>query len=83
MISRQSISFFFIKKMILYRKKSGISQLKLSEIVNCHLNTINSIETGKQVPSIETAIKIAFALNISMDELIKEYNERFNLLDIE
>ena len=69
--------------MILFRKKAQISQLKLSEIINCHVNTINSIETGKQMPSIETAIKIAFALNISIDDLIKEYSERFNLLEIE
>ena len=55
-----------------YRKKLGLSQDKLSKLAEVAYNTIVKIESGEnQNPTIGTAKKIAKALSVSLDELIK------------
>lgn len=54
------------------REKTGLSQEKLARLADVSNNTIINIEAGKQDnPTIETLKKIARALNISVEELIK------------
>ena len=56
-----------------FRKKLGISQDKLSKLADVSHNTIIKIESGGiKNPTIKTAQKIAKALGISVDDLIKE-----------
>ena len=60
------------KNIRLLRKKQGLSQDKLSKIADISHNTIIKIESGAiQSPGIDTANKIAKALGVSIDELIK------------
>lgn len=55
-----------------YRDKIGISQDKLSKMAGVTLHTIAKIETGSTPdPRIETVKKIAKALKITLDDLIK------------
>jgi len=54
------------------RKKAGFSQDKLSKLANVAYNTIVKIESGENPnPTIETLLKIAKALNVSVEELLK------------
>ena len=54
------------------REKTGLSQEKLARLADVSNNTIINIEAEKQNnPTIETLKKIAKALNISIEELIK------------
>lgn len=54
------------------RKKKGLSQDKLSKLADISHNTVIKIESGAiQSPTIDTAQKIAKALNVSVDVLIK------------
>ena len=54
------------------REKMGISQEKLARIADVSNNTIINIEAGKQNnPTIETLRKIAKALNVPIEYLIK------------
>ena len=54
------------------RKKLGFSQDKLSKLAGVAYNTVVKIESGENSnPTIETLQKIAKALNVSVDELIK------------
>jgi DNA-binding XRE family transcriptional regulator len=54
------------------REKLGLSQEKLARLADVSNNTIVNIESGKQQnPTIETIKKIAKALNVSIEELIK------------
>ncbi len=56
-----------------YRKKLNISQDKLSKLSNVAYNTIIKIESGKNNnPTIKTIKKIAWALGVTLDELIRE-----------
>lgn len=55
-----------------YRKKLGISQDALSKKANLAFHTIAKIEAGATPnPTIETVRKIADALGVSLDILIK------------
>ncbi len=54
------------------REKMGISQEKLARLADVSNNTIIDIEAGKQQnPTIETLKKIAKALNVPIEDLIK------------
>ncbi|NPV10444.1 MAG: helix-turn-helix transcriptional regulator [Ignavibacteria bacterium] len=69
MSKKISIIFKNIKK---YRENKGISQDKLSKLAGVTLHTITKIEFGATPnPRIETVKKIAKALGISVDNLIK------------
>ena len=60
------------KNMKKYRDKLGISQDKLSKIADVTLHTITKIESGATPdPRIETLRKIAAALDIKVDDLLK------------
>ena len=55
-----------------YRSKLGISQDKLSKLADVTYNTIIKIESGANInPTIETLSKIAKALTVGVDDLIK------------
>lgn len=55
-----------------YRNKLGISQDKLSKLADVTYNTIIKIESGaNKNPTIETLQKIAKALSVGVDDLIK------------
>ena len=56
-----------------YREKKGISQDKLSKLAGITLHTITKIESGATPdPRIETVKKIADALGISVDDLLRK-----------
>jgi len=55
-----------------YRKRAGISQDVLSKKANLAFHTIAKIESGATPnPTIETVKKIADALGVSLDDLMK------------
>ena len=55
------------------RLKKGLSQEKLARLADIALNTLTKIESGlSKEPTIKTIARIAGALSVSVDELIKE-----------
>lgn len=60
------------QKIKKYRNKMGISQDRLSKLADVTYNTIIKIESGANTnPTIHTLTKIAKALGVSVDELLK------------
>lgn len=58
-----------IKKL---RKQRGLSQDRLSKLADISHNTIIKIESGAiQSPTMDTAQKIAKALGVTLDDLMK------------
>jgi len=54
------------------RKQRSLSQDKLSKLADISHNTIIKIESGAiQSPTMDTAQKIAKALGVSLDDLMK------------
>lgn len=51
------------------REVNGISQERLAGKLKLSRISINNYEQGKQVPNLDTAIKIALHLNIQLDAL--------------
>ncbi|MCW1888261.1 MAG: helix-turn-helix domain-containing protein [Candidatus Moranbacteria bacterium] len=55
-----------------YRNQKGFSQTKLSQLSGVSYNTLIKIEAGgSKNPTIETLIKLARPLEISVDQLLK------------
>lgn len=70
MTSEKSTIAKNIKKL---RKQRGLSQDKLSKLADISHNTIIKIESGAiQSPTMDTASKIAKALGVSLDDLMKK-----------
>jgi len=60
------------KKIRQYRKKLGFSQDKLSKLAGVAYNTVVKIESGENPnPTIGTLTKIAKALEVGVDDLLK------------
>ena len=57
-----------IKRIRLGRE---MSQLRLSELSGVPQTTISNIEKNKVIPSIEKVVRIAKALNVPLEELLK------------
>ena len=56
-----------------YRQEKGLSQDKLSKLADLSLNTVVKIELGESPnPTIETIQRIAKALGVSVDDLLKK-----------
>lgn len=55
------------------RQEKGLSQDKLSKLADLSLNTVVKIELdGNSNPTIETVQRIAKALGVSVDDLLKK-----------
>ena len=59
------------KNMRIERARLNISQLKLAEMADVSLDTINLIERGVGNPKLCTIIAIAKALNVDLNTLIQ------------
>ena len=56
-----------------FRQDKGLSQDKLSKLADLSLNTVVKIELDDSPnPTIETAQRIAKALEVSVDDLLKK-----------
>jgi len=54
------------------RQEKGISQDRLSKLADLSLNTVVTVESGANPnPTIETLTKIANALDVKVDDLLK------------
>lgn len=50
-----------------FRKKLNINQRQLAKIINSPYQLIQKYEYGSSVPSVETAIRLARALNTTVE----------------
>ncbi len=77
------------------RRNRHISQEQLAELIDVNFRTIQRIETGRNVPSLETLTRLAEAFNIeindffitehlaSREKILKDINETAQKLDDE
>ncbi|RMH81445.1 MAG: helix-turn-helix domain-containing protein [Acidobacteria bacterium] len=59
-------------KVKYYRQRLGLSQEELSRICSIPRTTLSAIETAKASPSVEYAIRLAKALNCTVEELFTQ-----------
>ena len=61
----------YLKNLKAFRNQKGWSQEKLAREANISYHTVIKLEqSGIQNPRIETVIKLADALEVSLDELV-------------
>ncbi|MCL8268797.1 helix-turn-helix domain-containing protein [Leptospira weilii] len=65
------------------RSKKGWSQSELADKVGSHLTHINRIENGKYLPSLDTIVLLAEALECSLDILVNGSTESSKDIRIE
>lgn len=59
-------------------KKKGLKQLFLAQAMHTSSVTISSWATGKSMPSVETLIRLAEFLDVSLDELVVQKKVKNN-----
>jgi transcriptional regulator with XRE-family HTH domain len=69
MTAEQKFLSSFGKRLATIRKRKGITQEKLADIVEVHRTYIGFIEQGKRNPSISNVYKIAKALKVPIKDL--------------
>ena len=71
------------EKIKFFRKKKGLSQEELSEIINLEMKSLSRIESGHNYPQCENLIAISNALEISPWQLYFTKNEDFEKMKSE
>lgn len=74
MTGEQKFLDSFGKRLAAIRKRKGITQEKLADLVEVHRTYIGFIEQGKRNPSISNIYKISKALKVSLKELFEPFN---------
>ena len=64
------------KNIALYRKKAGITQEHLAELMHVSISAISQWETGKTMPDILAVPVLCHVLNVSADELLNIDQEK-------
>ncbi|PHV09480.1 helix-turn-helix domain-containing protein [Chitinimonas sp. BJB300] len=70
------ISMNFSSRLVRIRKELAYTQQSLADAVNLHVNQIKRYENGSAQPTLETLVRLAKALRISLDELVFDEHER-------
>lgn len=71
----------FIQNLKYYRKKAGLTQEKLAEIIGMSTSYIGDMEARERFPSAETIDKIAAALNVKTSTLFDDRGCPENIKD--
>jgi transcriptional regulator with XRE-family HTH domain len=68
---RHSFAVAFGKNLRTYRKRAAISQEELAQRASLHRTEIGLLERGERLPIIDTLVKLAAALDVWPEELLK------------
>jgi transcriptional regulator with XRE-family HTH domain len=53
-----------------YRKKAGLTQAKLAEVVNVSIKAVSNTENARAATSLDNFLKMAYAVEMSIDEVL-------------
>lgn len=65
-----------------YRRKSGLTQKELGDMINCSGNYISRVECQDRGVSVTMLIRIAKALNVSCDALVHDKHAGGNVQNV-
>ena len=63
------------EKLRTLRKRDGLTQTQLAEMLDVDYSHVGKMERGERVPSLEILIKITQVLNVTSDQLIMDDQE--------
>lgn len=61
--------------LVMYRKRSGLTQAKLAEQLNYSDKAVSKWERGESVPDVVTLVQLAELFEVTVDELLRDPNE--------
>ncbi len=59
-------------KLRVWREEQGLTQEDAARRIGCNQSAVSEWESGRAVPAIESAVKIADAMSVTLDALIRE-----------
>lgn len=62
----------FGMNVMIARKRKGVSQEKLAELIDCSTNYISNIETGNANTTVKIIVALAEVLEVEMNTLFKD-----------
>jgi transcriptional regulator with XRE-family HTH domain len=68
--SRDVFGQRFAENLLRARRLSGLSQERLGQLAGLHRTEIGKLEYAERVPRIDSVVKLATALDISVDQLV-------------
>ena len=77
---REKKTMTFGKRLAELRKKRGLTQQHLCELVNVHVTQLRNYEGDRSQPTLEVIRKLALALDVTADELVFDPSERMPLI---
>lgn len=66
----------FGKRLAELRRKRGLTQQQLCELVGVHVTQLRNYEADRSQPTLEVIRKLALALDVTADELVFDPAER-------
>ena len=66
----------FPNRLSQLRKLRGLTQQGLADRIELHVNQIKRYEAGTAQPTLETLVRLAKALHVTLDELVFSDDER-------
>jgi len=70
----------FGKRLTEMRKRRGLTQQQLCELVNVHISQLRNYENDRSQPTLEVIRKMALALDVTADELVFDPTERMPIV---
>jgi transcriptional regulator with XRE-family HTH domain len=62
----------FGEKLRTLRKRQGLSQSEVGDMLDVAQSFVARIENGRQKPSVDLILKISYIFNVSADTLMKD-----------
>lgn len=66
----------FANQLVAARKERGLTQQTLADRVGVHVTQLRRYEAGSSAPNLDVLVRIAKALNVSIDSLVFEEHDR-------
>lgn len=82
-LTKQELKCYIKENVKAYRNKRKLTQEALAEMAGISSAYCAQIETGVRIPTTFVLIKIADALDVPLDVLVREKSERAKHLELE
>lgn len=66
----------FSNQLIALRAARGLTQQTLADNIDLHVNQIKRYEAGTAQPTLETLVRLARALHVTLDEMVFDEQDR-------
>ena len=71
----EKLKFQLGANIVMYRKRSGLTQAKLAERLNYSDKAVSKWERGECMPDVLTLVQLAELFDVTVDDLIRDPNE--------